>query len=90
MNAAKGDKAPVSGEYLAMFTALRTRWIDDAICMALRTDKQRMREGKTWRSIKQVVVLGCGGGAARNVLKKTIVCEKHHGVWRGSAARGDS
>ena len=50
----------VTMDYLAMFVSFRTKWIDESIYFALNTDKQRMRDGKTKGTIKQIVVVGAG------------------------------
>mmetsp|Transcript_73784 Transcript_73784/g.117644 ORF Transcript_73784/g.117644 Transcript_73784/m.117644 type:complete len:466 (-) Transcript_73784:11-1408(-) len=60
MNQANNIMSEVTVDYLAMFIAFRTKWIDEQIYHALHTDKQRMREGKTKGTIKQMVILGCG------------------------------
>lgn len=59
-NKSKGIMGEVTADYFSMFTAFRTRWIDDSIYAALQRDKQRMREGKTKGTIKQIVIVAVG------------------------------
>ncbi len=60
MNAANNITGGVTVDYLAMFVAFRTKWIDDSIYYALNSDKRRMRDGLTKGTIKQIVIVGVG------------------------------
>ena len=58
LNLKNNIKSEITINYLSMFVAFKTKWIDNSIYFALKTDKERMRQNLTKGTIKQIVVLG--------------------------------